>query len=49
MTSKAEQAIEIAEKITNLYETNRLLDYNPYDYQKRFHDGYNLITFINGG
>ncbi|HIC27369.1 MAG TPA: terminase, partial [Gammaproteobacteria bacterium] len=38
MSNKAEQAIEIAEKITDLYETNRLLEYEPYEYQKRFHD-----------
>ena len=38
MSNKAEQAIEIAEKITDLYETNRLLQYEPYEYQKRFHD-----------
>ena len=38
MTNKAEKAIEIAEKITDLYETNRLLEYEPYEYQKRFHD-----------
>ena len=38
MSKKAEKAIEIAEKITELYETNRLLEYEPYEYQKRFHD-----------
>ena len=38
MSNKAEQAIEIAEKITDLYETNRLITYEPYEYQKRFHD-----------
>ena len=29
MSKKAEKAIEIAEKITELYETNRLLEYEP--------------------
>ena len=38
MTDKAEIAIDIAEQISDIYETNRLLDYDPYDYQKRFHD-----------
>jgi len=38
MSNKAEKAIEIAEKITDLYETNRLITYEPYEYQKRFHD-----------
>ena len=38
MSNKAEKAIEIAEKITDLYETNKLLQYEPYEYQKRFHD-----------
>ena len=37
MTDKAEKAIEIAEQITELYETNRLHEYEPYEYQKRFH------------
>ena len=37
MTESAEKAFEIAERITELYETNRLQDYEPYEYQKRFH------------
>ena len=37
MVNNTEKAIEIAEKISDIYETNRLLDYEPYDYQKRFH------------
>ena len=38
MTDKTEKAIDIAEQISDIYETNRLLEYEPYDYQKRFHD-----------
>ena len=38
MSKKAEKAIEIAEKITELYETNRLMEYEPYEYQERFHE-----------
>ena len=38
MTNKAEKAIELAEKITELYETNRLFEYTPYEYHRRFHD-----------
>ena len=37
MTNSAEKAIQLAEQITELYETNRLSEYEPYEYQKRFH------------
>ena len=33
MTDKTETAIDIAEQISDIYETNRLLEYEPYDYQ----------------
>ena len=31
MSNSAEKAFEIAERITELYETNRLQDYEPYE------------------
>jgi len=36
--SSAERAIEIAEAILEAEETNKLVTYTPYDYQKRFHN-----------
>ena len=36
--SNAERAISIAEAIVEAEETNKLLQYEPYEYQKRFHN-----------
>ena len=36
--SNAERAIQIAEAIVEAEETNKLLQYEPYEYQKRFHN-----------
>ena len=40
MTDQAtlEQALKLAESIQNKKDTNRISFYDPYEYQKRFHD-----------